>query len=354
MFGHFANAEHSIPGTAFLARPVVFDQEFAAMGRKQSRSMKLLPESLISPNASEVQYRDPEACPICDTRFDRNGSAFSLAAIIPQRLAHYREFEVWRCRTCTVGITAPQPTPDTTPLLYSAKDTADFDVVQHTLIDWLKDELARRAVRGIVQGRRVRACLDFGAGNGRFAYALTRVLPNTHVVAVDFTEATPDPARSYFGRGLSYLSYRTFEEMNDRFDLILCRHVLEHTHDPRGFIESLRRRLNPGGVLYFEVPNFDSAFAKLTGPYNPGYYVPRHIVHFTRKSLRIAAGDSDSVRFGATTPPMMGNLLADISGHRRNELLFQLVGIPLYPLQLAADALLRTASCLTMEITAQE
>ncbi len=219
------------------------------------------------------------------------------------------------------------------------------------MIDRLKDELALRSVRGIVTDRRVQACLDYGAGNGRFAYALVRALPDARVVAVDFTDLPPDSKRSYFGRGMEYMSYRSLEASSSHFDLIFCRHVLEHTHDPRSFVASLVRRLAPAGLLDIEVPNFDSALAKLAGRYNPGYYVPRHLLHFTHKSLRMAAGFGTEVRLSPASMPLMGNLLADISGHRRSELPFQLAGVPLYALQVAADTLLQTSTCLSMQIT---
>ena len=42
---------------------------------------------------------------------------------------------------------------------------------------------------------------------------------------------------------------------DDPFDLIILSHVLEHFPDPLGVVERVLERLNPGGVLYIEVPN---------------------------------------------------------------------------------------------------
>ncbi len=41
---------------------------------------------------------------------------------------------------------------------------------------------------------------------------------------------------------------------SERFDLILCSHVLEHIPDDRGALRQLRRVLRPGGAAVIQVP----------------------------------------------------------------------------------------------------
>ena len=47
-------------------------------------------------------------------------------------------------------------------------------------------------------------------------------------------------------------------------DMICCRHVLEHIHDPLGFLQGIRRTLGArdGCVLFFEVPNAGHTFVR--------------------------------------------------------------------------------------------
>lgn len=42
------------------------------------------------------------------------------------------------------------------------------------------------------------------------------------------------------------------------FDVITCNDVIEHVSDARGAIENMTRMLNPGGLLFMEIPNKDS------------------------------------------------------------------------------------------------
>jgi len=43
-------------------------------------------------------------------------------------------------------------------------------------------------------------------------------------------------------------------------DLVIVRHMLEHTHDPSRFLETFRRLVRPGGYVVFEVPDCERAF----------------------------------------------------------------------------------------------
>jgi len=61
--------------------------------------------------------------------------------------------------------------------------------------------------------------------------------------------------------------------------------VLEHTHHPVELIKFPFNLLTTEGIIYIEVPNLKSGCAKIFGKYWKGYYVPRHIFHFTKESL---------------------------------------------------------------------
>jgi SAM-dependent methyltransferase len=73
---------------------------------------------------------------------------------------------------------------------------------------------------------------------------------------------------------------------DDEFDLVIMWHVLEHIHTPGAMLREVSRILKPGGTLLVAVPNFDSLEAGFSGP---GWFhldVPRHLTHFTPRTLR--------------------------------------------------------------------
>lgn len=76
-----------------------------------------------------------------------------------------------------------------------------------------------------------------------------------------------------------------------RADMICCRHVLEHIHDPLGFLRELRGILETrdDGIVFFEVPNGAHTF--LRGAVWDILY--EHCNYFTERSLQtlfVAAG----------------------------------------------------------------
>jgi SAM-dependent methyltransferase len=73
------------------------------------------------------------------------------------------------------------------------------------------------------------------------------------------------------------------------FDAITCFHVLEHLYQPHEIFKKVIEWLKPGGIFYFMVPNIDSAGCRLFGSYWYALELPRHLFHFSPKSLRALA-----------------------------------------------------------------
>jgi SAM-dependent methyltransferase len=138
-----------------------------------------------------------------------------------------------------------------------------------------------------------------------------------------------------------------FAERRQQYDLILLRHVLEHTHHPVQLVARLADRLASNGVLYIEVPNLDSGCAKAFGRYWAGYYVPRHIFHYTVDSLseivRRAGLESE---IGRNVMPMMGNMISILTGTDKTSNFVRFCGILLHPLQLIIEAMYRSSTCI--------
>ncbi len=259
-------------------------------------------------------------------------------------------YSLLQCRSCDLIHSDPYPTEAMIGKLYAEGKSTDYEFPERGLIGRLKDLVAQRQVRRI--GRlakiRPRKILDFGTGAGRFAAAATGAYRTAEVVGADF--AASPPLGSYYERGLAglrYLDYNTLRNSGDRFDLILARHVLEHTHDPVGMARSWLNLLAPNGVLYVEVPNANSRTARILPKRWPLWYVPKHLTHFTRRTLPMileAAGGQIDV--GRCELPMMGNVLALLAGRSRFDGLFKLPGILLHPLQLALEGIGGESTCL--------
>ena len=75
---------------------------------------------------------------------------------------------------------------------------------------------------------------------------------------------------------------------NERFDLIILFHVLEHLAQPLEMLRRCSTLLKPGGLIVVAVPNFASWQARVTGRSWFHLDVPRHQHHFSPGALDAA------------------------------------------------------------------
>lgn len=74
--------------------------------------------------------------------------------------------------------------------------------------------------------------------------------------------------------------------LGKKFDVITMWHVLEHVPNVYEYLEQLKNLLNDNGKLIVAVPNFKSFDADYYKEYWAAYDVPRHLWHFSQKSIQ--------------------------------------------------------------------
>lgn len=121
--------------------------------------------------------------------------------------------------------------------------------------------------------------LDIGAGTGDFLkkisnnqWTIKGVEPNSNARTI----ATK--------KGLN-LSQKLSEIIDTDFDIITLWHVLEHLPNLDEQIKDITRKLDAKGYLIVAVPNYKSYDAKKYKGYWAAYDTPRHLWHFSRKTI---------------------------------------------------------------------
>ena len=125
--------------------------------------------------------------------------------------------------------------------------------------------------------------LDVGCGDGE-ALDILRLL-GWQVVGVELDGEAVVSARA---RGLDVrqgnLEDAGFSEKI--FDVVTSSHVIEHVHDPLGFLREQRRVLKPGGCLIAVTPNAEGPMHRKWAKYWFNLDPPRHFTIFTLASLQ--------------------------------------------------------------------
>jgi 2-polyprenyl-3-methyl-5-hydroxy-6-metoxy-1,4-benzoquinol methylase len=118
------------------------------------------------------------------------------------------------------------------------------------------------AIDRIVPRLRGPRLLELGCGDGGWTDALAAHLG--HVTVVDGSKELL--ARLQERLGAKVTTHNTlFEELaiDDRFDEVICAHVLEHVIDPVHTLATAHRHLRPGGKGMFLVPNAESLHRRI-------------------------------------------------------------------------------------------
>ncbi len=191
-------------------------------------------------------------------------------------------FRVLRCRGC--GLLATRPVPANLGDYYPAGYGPHH--IGKGCLDGLKSFLMQRFVlRALGRGEGLKI-LDVGCANGQLLAKLKR--PGWRLSGLEPDADCVSRVRSGLGvdARCGVLADRAFEP---GFDVITMFHVLEHVPDPVADLREVRRLLKPDGVFIAEVPVCDSYGFAIMGSKWYGLDLPRHLTHFSTRTLRLAA-----------------------------------------------------------------
>lgn len=181
--------------------------------------------------------------------------------------------EIFKCPNCGFG---------QTDKLVSQKDS------YHRDDDYIKEEslfrnIFLKRIKIISSFKKTGKALEIGCSTGLMLSLLKNRGWN-----VSGVEISPKAAQVAGSRGLNVKSL-SFEDINldEKFDLVIFNHTLEHLENPQKNIEKAISLLNKKGILYIDVPNFGGLSAGLAKT-NWSLLLPdEHLWHFTMHSMEI-------------------------------------------------------------------
>src|SRR3954452_16182594 len=95
--------------------------------------------------------------------------------------------------------------------------------------------------------------LDIGCGHGVLLRTFSSLAPGWTLAGADLDDRHRETVLGIPGVDRFYAG--PAEEIGDQFDVITMQHVLEHVPEPVDLLSRLGRLLNPGGLLFIQVPN---------------------------------------------------------------------------------------------------
>lgn len=227
-----------------------------------------------------IEYK---VCPNC------SDSRISKVFSIKDFTVSNQQFDIWECQNCTQRFTQNIPSEDEIGKYYQSENYISHTDTSKGLINDLYHKVRKRTLvqkRKLVEketGKTSGNILDIGAGTGAFL--------NTMKLATwSFTGLEPDETARNKALELYNIHLKKTAEFvslpHESFDAITMWHVLEHVHDLHEYLEQLKSLIKPTGKIFIAVPNYTSFDAQHYKQFWAAYDVPRHLYHFSPKSMQ--------------------------------------------------------------------
>src|SRR6202049_2802994 len=177
------------------------------------------------------------------------------------------------------------------------------------------------------------AILDLGCSSGSFLETLKG--GNWDLYGVEMSTESASRALARCGAKVFVGDILDAPVKPASFDAITCFHVFEHLYHPKEVLTKVSEWLKPGGIFYALMPNIDSAGMRAFKSYWYALELPRHLYHFSPKSLsRLAA----SVGLEEVSLTAQREVFIEYSAHYMVDELLKKIGITRPPLSKYKDA----------------
>ena len=212
-------------------------------------------------------------CPVCHSRSCRESW-------------QYNTYSIFECHDCDLQFAHPLR-------------AASLEFYQTHYDGYIKDYLSgnihpgyqffvnkiRETVQLYLSGDQRRA-IDVGCGSG---YLLMDLQKNGFdCLGIDFNPDAIRVAREHFGIPAEVSTVEDLATRNERFDLAILNHVLEHVEDPMGLLRNISQILSPNGILAIDLPNRNYCrlgYLQRKGALSWGDYPPHHVTFWSVAAL---------------------------------------------------------------------
>lgn len=211
-----------------------------------------------------------ESCPACKTPSE---------LIIYNKASDPITLDCFRIRECSsCGLTYTSPRPFSLDRYYPER-YRNYGWLVSSILGFLYNRRVSQWIKHKPEGGSV---LEIGCGPGLMLATFRKY--GWQVLGIERNENIARKTQQALGIEVLTTPIETLPG-DARFDLIILFHVLEHIAEPEAILRECMTRLNAGGRLIINVPNFGSWQSLFAGSQWLHLDPPRHLIHFTPKTL---------------------------------------------------------------------
>lgn len=185
-----------------------------------------------------------------------------------------KEFEVLKCRNCSLARTWPSPLQGNEAEQYY-EDIEDYEMRFEKQVLW--QAFAHRTLEVIKKYKPSGKLLDVGCNVGILVTEAKKLGYDAY--GIDFSQKALDYGRKNLGLedSLQRGSVAAQNYPNDYWDIMTYMQCFEHLEDPLVEYKEVYKVIKPEGILVIEVPRFFSAWRFFLGKYWYGFVPSQHV-----------------------------------------------------------------------------
>ena len=220
-------------------------------------------------------------CPVCQNNI------FEKYLEVQDYTVSNKKFQIVVCKSCDFKFTNPRPDQDEIGEYYKAESYISHSNTSKGLIAKIYHSVRKYTLKRKInlinrlypqKGK----LLDVGCGTGMF---LNEARGNGWKV----NGIEPDSGARQIAEEINKSTIKTeilSSFQHEKFNIITMWHVLEHVHLLNETVDWLKERITEDGSIIIAVPNHDSKDAEIYQAQWAAYDVPRHLYHFSQKSIK--------------------------------------------------------------------
>lgn len=200
------------------------------------------------------------------------------------------KFSIWHCANCTIRFTQDVADQSGIGKYYQSDNYISHSDTKTGFVNSLYHSIRKFTLnlkKLLVQNQtqlKSGTILDIGCGTGAFLNTMKET-------GWKITGLEPDETAIKKAKLLYQIQPQSPSELfnlsDQQFDAVTMWHVLEHVHQLNEYLFQLRKILKDNGTLIIAVPNYTSFDAQFYKETWAAYDVPRHLYHFSPKSMEM-------------------------------------------------------------------
>lgn len=219
--------------------------------------------------------KEVKICPVC------SNTQLKPKIEVKDYFGTQQTFNLLSCDKCQTLLTSPIPDENEIIKYYKSNSYVSHGDSVNPIFDKVYKYIQSRNLnykkKLIDKYTLGKTLLDYGCGTGTFLNFMS-----SKAWSVQGVEPDETARKIAINNGLKI---NVLEDVQTQFDCITLFHVLEHVHQLDHTLSQLISKLGKNGILLLALPNYKSEDATHYQQYWAGYDVPRHLYHFSQKSI---------------------------------------------------------------------